>query len=58
MKPEIEKLESEIKELEFLIEVYTSNEQLRNLQHYNEHIDNILDEINGLKKQIEKLKKQ
>lgn len=58
MKTEIENLESKIKELEFLIEVYTSNQKLRSLPHYNEHIDNVLDEINELKKQIEKLKKQ
>jgi hypothetical protein len=46
MKSEIEKSEEEIRELEFLIEVYTSNEQLRCLPHYTAHIDSILDEIN------------
>ncbi|MDR1718188.1 MAG: hypothetical protein LBS20_20335 [Prevotella sp.] len=56
MKSEIEKLEEEIRELEFIIEVYTSNEQLRSLPHYTAHIDSILDEINKKRKQIEKLK--
>jgi hypothetical protein len=56
MKSEIEKLEEEIRELEFVIEIYTSNEELKSLPHYTEYIDSILDEINKKRKQIEKLK--
>ncbi|MDR0824577.1 MAG: hypothetical protein LBN74_05745 [Prevotella sp.] len=58
MKKEIEQLEQDIKNLELLIEIYSSNEQLKKSVNFNNYVDDILDEINEKRNQIRKLKEE
>jgi len=54
----IEELKQLIKDYETIIEVHTNYEILNQRKEYIDYIDSILDEINDIKKKIEKLEKE
>lgn len=57
-KEKIEELKKLVKDYETIIDIHTTNDALKNSKTYIEYIDSILDEINEIKKTIQKLEKE